>query len=171
MEIEPCFETVNTKGKIPTFLMSAPEYIETRDEYGEVYLIRFSLRNTGKVKGLVDVSFRVAGSFGGGSNTEQRLYELDPDITKDIQITLFEQPRMMTVNTLISGNIPSTFSAFLRSAEKINTSDVEEYERISDKDLTLDIPGEFVVDKCGIAPKRLDSATKFRLVISDGIVD
>lgn len=145
VEIEPYFETINTKGSIPTFIMSSPEYIETRDDIGEVYLVRFKLRNTGKVKGLVDVSFRVAGSFGSGGS-EQRLYELDPGITKDIQISLFEQPRMMTVNTLISANIPSTFSTFLRSAEKINRTDTEEYERISDKELTLSVPGEFVVD-------------------------
>ena len=147
VDIESYFETINTKGKIPTFIMSSPEYIETRDGIGEVYLVRFKLRNTGTVKGLVDVSFRVAGSFGsGGGGSEQRLYELDPGVTKEIQISLFEQPRMMTVNTLISANIPSTFSTFLRSAEKINRTDVEEYERISDKELTLSIPGEFVVD-------------------------
>ena len=147
VDIESYFETINTKGKIPTFIMSSPEYIETRDGIGEVYLVRFKLRNTGTVKGLVDVSFRVAGSFGsGGGDSEQRLYELDPGVTKEIQISLFEQPRMMTVNTLISANIPSTFSTFLRSAEKINRTDVEEYERISDEELTLSIPGEFVVD-------------------------
>ena len=145
VEIEPYFETINTRGKIPTFIMSSPEYIETRDDVGEVYLVRFKLRNTGQVKGLVDVSFRMPGSFGSGS-TEQRLYELDPGITKDIQISLFDQPRMMTVNTLISANIPSTFSTFLRSAQEIDRTDVEEYERISDKELTLSIPGEFVVD-------------------------
>jgi len=52
----------------------------------------------------------------------------------------------MTVNTLISGNIPSSFSTFLRSAESVTTTDTEEYERISDKELTLQVPGEFVVD-------------------------
>jgi len=145
VKIEPYFETINTKGKIPTFIMSSPDYIETRDGVGEVYLVRFKLRNTGKVKGLVDVSFRMPGSFGSGS-TEQRLYELDPGITKDIQISLFEQPRMMTVNTLISANIPSTFSTFLRSAQEIDRTNVEEYERISEKEFTLSIPGEFIVD-------------------------
>jgi hypothetical protein len=145
VRIEPYFETINTKGKIPNFIMSSPAYIETRDAVGEVYLVRFKLRNTGRVKGLVNVSFRVAGSFGGGES-EQRLYELDPGITKDIQISLFEQPRMMTVNTLISANIPSTFSTFLRSAEKIDRTNVEEYEHVSDKELTLVNPGEFVVD-------------------------
>ncbi|MFC2116314.1 ABC transporter permease subunit [Bacteroidota bacterium] len=142
VEIEPYFETINTKGKIPSFIISSPEYIQTRDEIGEVFLVKFKLRNTGEIKGLVDISIRIAG----GDGNEQRLYELDPGITKEIQITLFEQPRMMSVNTLISGNIPSSFGVFLRSAEIVNTSEIEEYERIIDGEFTMQIPGEFVVD-------------------------
>ena len=52
----------------------------------------------------------------------------------------------MSVNTLISGNIPSSFSVFLRSAKIVTTSNIEEYERITDRALTMDVPGEFVVD-------------------------
>jgi hypothetical protein len=147
--IEPYFETIVTRGKIPSFLMSNPEYILTRDEIGEVYVVRFSLRNTGDLKGLVDVTFRIGGRFGGGGGgpeEEKRLYELDPGVTKDIQIILYEQPRMMTVNTLISGNIPSTFSSFLRSPTEISTTDLEEYDRISEKDLSLQLPGEIIID-------------------------
>ena len=141
VEIEPYFETINTRGKIPSFIMSTPEFLQTRDEIGEVFLVRFKLRNTGEIKGLVDVSIRIS-----RDETEQRLYELDPGITKEIQITLFEQPRVMSVNTLISGNIPSSFSVFLRSAKIVTTSNIEEYERITDRALTMDVPGEFVVD-------------------------
>ena len=141
VEIEPYFETINTRGKIPSFIMSPPEYLQTRDEIGEVFLVRFKLRNTGDIKGLVDVSIRIS-----RDENEQRLYELDPGITKEIQITLFEQPRVISVNTLISGNIPSSFSVFLRSAEIVRSSDIEEYERITDKALTMDVPGEIVVD-------------------------
>jgi hypothetical protein len=150
VDIKPYFATINTRGKIPSFIMSSPQYFQTRDAVGEVYLIRFKLRNTGDIKGLVDVTLRVGGSFGGGAGSgpteEKRLYEVDPGITKDIQITLYDQPRMMTVNTLISGNIPSTFSTFLRSAQEIRTKDLEEYQRISDRPLSLSAPGEIVVD-------------------------
>ncbi len=143
VDIEPYFEILNTKGKIPSFTMSTPDYFQTRDEIGEVYIVRFSLRNTGEVKGLVDVSLRVAGGF---DSQEQRLYELDPGITKDIQITLFDQPRMMTVNTLISGNIPSSYGHFLRLAKKERNMNIEEYERISEDELSLEYKGEYVVD-------------------------
>jgi hypothetical protein len=107
------------------------------------------MRNTGEVTGLVDVTFRVGGSFGPGGNMpeeEKRLYEIGPGTTKDIQVTLFEQPRMMTVNTLVSGNIPSAFSTFLRSAVDINTTEIDEYDRISSQELTLELPGEIIVD-------------------------
>ncbi len=40
---------------------------------------------------------------------------------------------MMTVNTLISGNIPSSFNNFLRTATQKNESNLDEYERITDK--------------------------------------
>jgi len=143
VEIEPYFETLNTKGKIPSFIMSTPEYFQTRDDFGEVYLLRFSLQNTGDVKGLVDVSLRVAGGF---DTPEQRLYELDSGITKDIQITLYDQPRMMTVNTLISGNIPSSFGNFLRSATVAENMNIEEFERISQNDLSMNYEGEYIVD-------------------------
>jgi hypothetical protein len=148
-EIEPYFETIKTRGKIPSFLMSSPEYFQTRDEIGEVFLIRFQLQNTGDVRGLVDVTLRIGRSFGGGGGSpeeEKRLYEIDPGVTKDIQITLYEQPRMMTVNTLISGNIPSTFSTFLRSAINIRTMDIEEYDRVTDRPVNLALPGEIIVD-------------------------
>jgi hypothetical protein len=149
VKIEPYFETITSSGKIPSFIMSTPEYIQTTDDIGEVYLVRFKMKNTGEVKGLVDVSFMLANSMGMGpssANGEQRLYEIDPGVTKEIQVSLFEQPRMMTVNTLISANIPSTFSTFLRSAEIIKSTDMEEYDRVSEDEFTLELPGEFIVD-------------------------
>ncbi len=151
VEIEPYFETFNTKGKIPSFLVSTPEYILTRDEIGELYLIKFSMRNTGDIKGLVDVTFRIGGGHGGGGggNTpseEKRIYEIEPGISKDIQIVLYDKPRMMTINTLISGNIPSMFSTFLRTPQEINPANIEEYYKTSERELTLKVPDEFLVD-------------------------
>lgn len=145
VDIEPYFKTINTKGEIPIFLMSSVDYYQTRDDVGEVYLVKFKIANTGKVKGIIDVSFRIRGQ-GGGSSAEQRLYELDPGVTKEIGITLFDQPRAMSVNTLISGNIPSSYTVFLRSAEESRISEIEEYENLSEETLSTKIKGEYIVD-------------------------
>jgi len=53
---------------------------------------------------------------------------------------------MMTVNTLISGNIPSSYNNFLRSATEVKTADLEEYDRISDQPVSFKYRDEYVVD-------------------------
>ncbi len=148
--IIPYMEIISSTGNMASFLVSEPEYIQTRDDLGDVYLVRFSITNKGTARGIVDVTFRIMGQggFGGGSGmtTEQRLYEVDAGITKEVQVVLYDQPRMMTVNTLISGNIPSSYNNFLRSADERTENELSEYERISLVPVSYTYQDEYVVD-------------------------
>lgn len=78
--------------------------------------------------------------------TEHRIYEVEAGTTSDIQISLFDMPRMVTINTLISGNIPSSFSTFLRSAEVNNNVEIEEYVRTVNEVVSQRNEEEFIVD-------------------------
>jgi len=150
VEIEPYLEFINSGSEAASFLVSNPEFIHTRDEIGDVYIVRVKITNKGASTGMVDIMFRMPGQggFGGGGNmdTEQRLYEVEAGVTKDIQITLYDQPRMMTINTMISANVPSTFNVFLRSATNQDVTDLEEYEYISNDPVSLVFDNEYVVD-------------------------
>lgn len=149
VEIEPYMEFINSGQEAASFLVSDPEFILTRDEIGDVYLVRVKISNKGDAKGLVDIVFRMPGQGGfgpGDMNTEERLYEFEAGETKDIQVTLYDQPRLMTVNTMISANVPSSFNVFLRSASNQNITDLEEYEIVSDKAVSLVFDNEYVVD-------------------------
>jgi ABC-type transport system involved in multi-copper enzyme maturation permease subunit len=150
VEIAPYMGIISSAGRMAAFLISEPEYIQTRDDLGDVYLVRFRITNRGTAKGIVDVTFRIMGQGGfgggGGMSTEQRLYEEDAGMTKEVQVALYDRPMMMTVNTLISGNIPSSYNNFLRSAEERTVSDLTEYERISDMPVSMVRQNEFVVD-------------------------
>jgi hypothetical protein len=53
---------------------------------------------------------------------------------------------MMTINTLISGNIPSSYNNFLRSATEVEQTNMEEYEQISDLAVSFNFKDEYVVD-------------------------
>ena len=77
---------------------------------------------------------------------EQRLFEVAAGTTKEVQMVFYSQPRMLTVNTLISGNIPSSFSLFLRSGEDRRITDPQEYERVADHIPDQFADGEIVVD-------------------------
>ena len=152
VEIRPYLEMIHSAGRMATFLISDPEFIQTRDELGDVYLVKFRISNKGNARGIVDITFRIMGqgSFGGGGggmSTEQRLYEIDAGVTREVQVALYDRPMMMTVNTLISGNIPSSYNIFLRAAEeKSSVADLSEYQRNSDHPVSLAYENEFVVD-------------------------
>jgi ABC-type transport system involved in multi-copper enzyme maturation permease subunit len=150
VEIAPYLEVINAVGEMPTFLISEPEYMQTRDDVGDVYLVRFKISNVGNARGLVDFTFRIMGQGGfgggGGMSEEKRLYEVEAGETKEVQVVLYDRPMMMTVNTLISGNIPSSYNNFLRSATEVTTTDLEEYQRKSDQPVSYSFKDEFVVD-------------------------
>jgi len=135
---------------MPTFLISEPEYLQTRDDIGDVYLVKFSISNVGSARGLVDFNFRIMGQGGfgggGGMSEEKRLYEVEAGETREVQVVLYERPMMMTINTLISGNIPSSYNNFLRSATEVSTDDLEEYDRYSDHPVSFRFEDEYVVD-------------------------
>jgi hypothetical protein len=150
VEIAPYLEVINASGDMPAFLISEPEYLQTRDDIGDVYLVKFSISNTGNARGLVDINFRIMGQggFGGGSgmNEEKRLYEVDAGETREIQAVLYDRPMMMTINTLISGNIPSSYNNFLRSSTEVTTSDLDEYDRRSENPVSFRYQDEYVLD-------------------------
>jgi hypothetical protein len=104
----------------------------------------------GNARGLVDFNFRIMGQGGfgggGGMSEERRLYEVDPGRTREVQVVLYDRPMMMTINTLISGNIPSSYNYFLRSAIEVTTSEQDEYERDSEHPVSFRYKDEYVVD-------------------------
>ncbi len=136
--------------EMPTFLISEPEYLQTRDEIGDVYLVKFKITNVGNATGLVDFNFRIMGQGGfgggGGMSEEKRLYEVEAGVTRDVQVVLYDRPMMMTVNTLISGNIPSSYNNFLRSPSEVTAANLEEYERNSEHPVSFIFKDEYVVD-------------------------
>lgn len=145
VDIKPYFEAISSNGKLPAFHLSTPEYLSSYDEVGEVYLVKLKITNSGKSKGIVDITFPASRRSSGSS--EQRLYEIEAGETRDIQIVLYERPRgMMFINTLISENIPTITSSFLRSPRQITSRDFEEYSRISDIPVNLSVKEEYIVD-------------------------
>lgn len=149
VEIAPYLEFTKAGTDLPEFLVSPLEYYQTRDDYGDVYVVRLKVSNIGGSNGLVDLSFRMPGGGRqgpGGMEEEQRLYEIGVGETKDIQVIFYNPPRLMTVNTIISGNIPSSFSVFLRSATERNIVNLEEYARDVSEAVKMYEEGEIVVD-------------------------
>ncbi|MFC0877546.1 hypothetical protein ACE01N_13175 [Saccharicrinis sp. FJH2] len=148
VDISPFLAQLGDRGDIPAFEFGKTFYIETRDDIGPVYLVKFKVTNISDVDGILDVDFRMGGGgFGGGSNqSEERIYLFKPDETKEIQIMLFDMPRMMMVNTVLSQNIPASYNEFMRSPETNYRIIPEEYAKTVSDPVTLYNDNEYVVD-------------------------
>lgn len=149
VDITTYLDFIKSGTDLPEFLVSSPEYYQTRDDYGDVYVVRMKISNIGGSSGLVELSFRMPGQGGfgpDGMDMEQRLYEVGAGKTSEVQVLLYTQPRVLTVNTIISGNIPSSFSVFLRSATEKNVPGLAEYARDVADAVNMYEEGEIVVD-------------------------
>ena len=153
IDINQYLESINTNGKIPGFIFSDIIYHRTRDDFGPVYVVRFSVTNTGKVKGLLDITFESGGrggfgggGFGGGGNEpEERIVEVDSSVTKDIQFVLYDQPRFMMINTIISENVPANIRQFLRQPASGSVEAVA-FDRVLEKPVQKAFENEIIVD-------------------------
>ena len=144
-------ESWDSFNAVPGYLISQPVYYELKDGVGMVYVVKFKVTNTEDANGILNASIRSGGGGGrfGGSNSEgeERIYEIGPNETKDISILLYDAPRMVTLSTVISKNIPASLSYFMRDTEtngKYLTP--EEFEKVVETPVSYTQPGEIVVD-------------------------
>jgi ABC-type transport system involved in multi-copper enzyme maturation permease subunit len=127
---------------IPAYKVSDLEVIQTIDENQVVYVVKVVVSNYEPVDGLIKVSFRAGGGgrggfnpFGGGGNAsvDERIFLIGANETKEIQMMLLEQPRGITLNTMLSKNIPASIGFFRREATENNNYKAIEFERTIDK--------------------------------------
>lgn len=147
----------------PGFLFTNPDLISFKDNNRVKYLVSVKVGNTQDAEGLIEFSFRMGGRDGGGrggfdgfpggfgggrggnTNTVTRLVKMEANESKQIDIILDEEPRMMMANTFISQNLPATLNFPFSDAEESDRS-FEERIVLLDEAVETRMPNEIVVD-------------------------
>jgi hypothetical protein len=117
-DLEPQLEDWLKTESVPGFLLSDIRAYEIRDGENTRYQVLFKIINEEKATGLITVSFRTAGGFGGFGNRGvpemdlEKIIQINPQEQKEVGIVLDGEPRMMAINTLVSQNVPSVISHF-----------------------------------------------------------
>lgn len=142
--------------ELPSFGLGEYSVVETIDQNNAVFLVKTKVTNYSNVDGMVKFTFQLGDfgrrggfGFGGGGNDtepEERIYLINANQTKEIQIELHDSPRSAIFNTLLSQNIPSSMMKFGLNAEKDEKAKAEEYERVIESPVAIESEGELIVD-------------------------
>ncbi len=143
--------------RLPGFLISPINAVNTKSEDQIRTMISFSASNTSEVDGVVRLTFRLGGFGGGrsrmmmrgGSNPDDninKLLSLKAGETKKVSYLFDSEPRGLTINTLTSKNIPQTLEQFFRKVEEDLKAAPVEGEEVTDIPVSLLQPNEILVD-------------------------
>jgi ABC-type transport system involved in multi-copper enzyme maturation permease subunit len=142
------------ESELPAFGLGNFEVREIVENSQAYFVVTTKVTNYSPVDGLVKFSFQMGGGrrrggfFGGGMDeeSEERTYLIEGKQTKELQMVLFDSPRSVIFNTLLSQNIPVSSMEWGLRSEKDENGKAEEYERVVDQPVELALPGELIVD-------------------------
>lgn len=142
--------------QIPAFAWTTLKMYETIEGDHTAYLMQTKVTNWGEAPGLIKFTFQTGGGgFGGppgmrGGNQSSEPIEISYLIgvgeTRDIQMSLDEQPRMVGIDTHVSKNIPASSIQFGLNPQRTKPSSLRAYNIESNTPVTFDTPGEILVD-------------------------
>ncbi|MBL7094149.1 hypothetical protein ISS22_09270 [candidate division KSB1 bacterium] len=151
-DLEPHFDDWYQSRKLPGMLVADVQAYKILDDDRTRYQVRFKIQNTEDVEGLVSASFRIGGGRGhfgprGGSDQpDAQFISLAPGQIKEVGIVLDDQPRALTLNTLVSKNLPTSISRRFEELELKEKVKAFEGERLLSDPIKLTAPGEIIVD-------------------------
>lgn len=158
---------------LPAFIISDPIAYEIIENEKTRYQVNLTISNPESAEGLVSVSFRLRGGgfggmgggrgggggrgsagdrtafmmfMGGAGSGNERFIILRGGETKEIGFVLDDRPGAVTVNTLISQNIPSVIENNFGRIESNTSIKPFDGENIINRPVNLAMPGEIIVD-------------------------
>ncbi len=173
-----------TGRELPGYLIGRVRVIEVQQDDRTRYQLLFEISNPTKEGGMLQISLRSGGRGGmggrgggmggmrGGStfalagrNTgTEKFLTIPAGTAYQVGYVLDEQPRMMSINTMISTNLPNNIGFPFPALEQIRGFEPFEGIRPVDVFYTVSNPGEIIVDNEDTGFSTSGQATESRLV-------
>ncbi len=169
--------------KLPGYLIGHVRVIEVQQDDRTRYQLLFDVSNPSSESGMVQISLRaggrggMGGRGGGGSgmrggsfalagrnSATDKFLVVPAGQAMQVGYVLDDQPRAMTVNTMISTNLPNNISYPFPKLEQIKGFEPIEGMRAIPLILTMSEPGEIIVDNEDTGFSTVGAATVSRMV-------
>jgi len=144
--------------QMPGFLFSPIIGKNVKDGERILSMVQFKVSNLENADGVIKLRFRLSsqggrqgkGRFSGGKeeedNTVEKVIYLEKGQTKELSYLFDNDPRMMTIYTLTSKNIPSVITKnFPKLEDNFKVQSVE-YERLTDNPVRILEENEIIID-------------------------
>ena len=137
---------------VPAFYITNFKNYKVLDGDRQRYQVIFTLYNVGEVDGVVVVDFFIPGGrrgfgrFSSGASDYERAVYVPAGRAKRMAIITDDQPRALTINTLVSKNLPSQIIRRIDDFEENNRAKPLNEERLLDEPPNLTTPDEYIVD-------------------------
>ncbi|MDZ7319712.1 MAG: hypothetical protein ONB11_11180, partial [candidate division KSB1 bacterium] len=167
-DLTPHFQNWYQGRQLPAYIIAGLDAYKVLDKDRTRYQVKFKIANPEPVSGIVAVTFRTGRGgpqfFGMGRMAQEtpieRLITLDAGQSKEIGIVLDDSPRMMSVNTLISQNLPAVINRSFDELELNEKALPFDGERVLAEPLQIQLPNELIVDNEDPGFESLYSPTK-----------
>ncbi len=130
---------------LPVYTLGTPEVLQITNRDQEVFVTKLQITNDSEYDGIINLEI----FFGGQSLYDpraRRKIALDARETKRLVAVWDEVPRSVNVNTLISGNLPSSISFPVSNIIRERNKPIDEEGDFVVQNVSYNIPGEVIVD-------------------------
>ncbi|NQU86065.1 MAG: hypothetical protein HQ541_09920, partial [Mariniphaga sp.] len=157
IELTPIMENWFQMKKLPGYIFSPVNAVKVKTEDMIKTKVSFAVTNFSDTEGVIKITFRLGdfggrggGGFGmggpGADNSINEVIYLDAHQTKEVSYLLDADPRMITLNTMTSQNIPQVITNGFRDIEEDLKAEAIEGEKILEIPVTVALPNEIIVD-------------------------
>jgi len=153
-DIKPALNEWYNSKDLPGFILGKVDGYRVLDGNRTRFQVRFRISNPEHAEGYAVITFRGGGGQGGGRSRGMRsmdsgveyIIQLNANQTKEVGLVLDSPPRMMTLNTLISKNLPSVLTHLFERFELNRNAQPFHGEYVLDGGLDIVESNEVIVD-------------------------
>ena len=150
----------------PIYIVGTPEVTQITNRDKEVYVVKFQVTNDSDNEGIINIEINTTGGgmsrgFGGGrrggapvasNNNEvydpraKRKVSFDARQTKTFVSVWDEAPRSISINTLVSANLPNIINLPINNIIRERNKPIDEEGDFIVDNVSFDVLGEVIVD-------------------------
>ncbi len=145
VDLHAPLEAWNHPTPLPVYILGTPEVVQITNRDQEVFVTKLQITNDSDYDGVINLDISFGGQYIYDPRAKRKI-ALAAHETKRLVSVWEEMPRNINVNTLISGNLPSSINLPVSNVIRERNKPIDEEGDFVVNNISYDVPGEVIVD-------------------------